>query len=605
MFGFFSVFNGDVLRNVELTKSGFPAHYGGRLSSVIETTTKEGSRETLHGAGSVGLIASRLTLDGPLKAGKASFLLSGRRSYYGLISSLLQPKNGSALAANTYFYDLNGKITVEASPNDKLTLSGYSGYDDFQNTRNVKNTTVQSGMNWGNTAGTLRWQHRFSNKLSSSAAVLFSQYHLRVSNQETITNDSLNRTYQLQYLSGIRDVSLKYDIDWLAGTAHHIRIGVLSTYHHFTPGAAVQDVTTSTSDGGLANTQVINTIESGIYAEDQWQPDNHWRIHGGLRLSHYQHPNTQFLRPEPRLSVAYVLTDNWSVKGSYARMNQYVHILSNTGLGLPTDLWVPTTGRVKPQQSEQIAAGFARDFSAKTLSLTVEGYYKSMNNIISFREGATFMNPVGTDSRWEDNVTAGRGWAYGAEAMLQKRSGRLSGWVGYTLSWTKWQFAELNSGRPFFPRYDRRHNVSIVGIFDFTPRLRLSATWVYGSGQALTLPLARYMVNKNNPLQSVNTTTEGGSSEFSRNYMVRDYGDRNSFRAEAYHRLDVSLQYQRWGKHIESVWELGVYNAYNRQNPFYYAMESQKDPGTKVARTVLRRYSLFPAIPSVSYAFKF
>jgi len=400
---------------------------------------------------------------------------------------------------------------------------------------------------------------------------------LQVTNQESVAYDSLSRAYQLQYISAIRDLSLKYELNISAGERHQLRLGVLSTYHRFTPGAVVQEVASNAQLGG---TQVTNAVESGVYIDHNWQPNAHWRIQSGLRLSYYQHPDTRFIRPEPRFSAAYLLPHQWSIKASYARMNQYVHILSNTGLGLPTDLWVPTTSQVKPQQSEQIAAGLAKDIGSNTtrpaLTLTVEGYYKTMANIISFREGATFINPLSTDAGWEQNVTAGRGWAYGGEVLLQKQTGRLSGWLGYTLSWTKWQFNELNGGRVFYPRYDRRHNLSLVGIYELSKRLRLSATWTYGTGQALTLPLARYTVNLNNVVPAATIGTESTNNRLSKNQIVRDYGDRNSFRTEPYHRLDVSLQYQRKGRQYESVWEAGVYNAYNRQNPFYYAMESQK-----------------------------
>lgn len=606
LFGFFSVFNGDVLRNVSLTKGGFPANYGGRLSSVIETTMKEGSKDRIHGQGSVGVIASRFTLDGPIANGKATFLISGRRSYYGLLSSLIQPKKPGNMVSKTYFYDINMKFTWQLTDRDKLSLSGYTGYDDFTSSRSQNTTSYKSVLNWGNRVGNLRWQHQYTDRLTSTASLAWSSYQLEVGNQESIAFDSLSRVFQLKYLSSIRDLTLKYDWNWSAGKTHQLRFGVASTWHQFKPGAVVQDASGDAEMGGV---QVTNAVESGLYAEDTWSPNARWRIQAGLRISHYAHPEVQFLRPEPRASVAYVLPRQWSLKASYARMNQYVHILSNTGPGLPTDLWVPTTRQVSPQQSEQVAAGVAKDISTRSgqrgFTLTVEGYYKRMNQIISLRQGATFMNPLSGNAGWEQNITAGRGWAYGTEVMLQKQAGRLSGWLGYTLSWTKWQFDELNNGKVFFPRYDRRHNLSVVGMYDLGKHLRVSAIWVYGTGQALTLPLSRYIVNTNKVVPGPTTGTEPSTSRLNKNVTVRDYGDLNSFRTEPYHRLDLSLQYQRQGRRFASTWEIGVYNAYNRANPFYYAMESEKDPVTKVARTVLRRYSLFPAVPSLSYSVKF
>lgn len=584
LFGFFSVFNGDVLRGVSLTKGGFPAQYGGRLSSVIDLTTKNGNADRVKAEGSVGLIASRLTLDGPL--GKAaSFVVSGRYSYYGLLTQQLgKSSQGNPGQAN--FYDLNAKLAFDLGQNDKLSLSAYTGRDVFNGTRSAGNANLEAGLAWGNTAATLRWNHAVSEKTSVATALIYSGYQLRVSNQDA----TANQVYQLEYASSIRDLSLKTDWTVAASARHTLRFGLQSTYHRFTPSAVVSANNSQVFDNG----QTLTALESGAYAEGQFSPSDRLHLTGGLRLSHYTQGTTQHLRPEPRASLAYDLPADWSVKASYARMNQYVHLLSNTGVGLPTDLWVPTTDRVKPQQSQQVALGLAKDFSQKKgLSLTVEGYYKTMSNLISYREGTSFLLPAsaeaGAQSRWEDDVTAGRGYSYGAEVLLQQRIGRFTGWVGYTLSLTKWQFAELNNGQPFFPRYDRRHDISLVGSYSLTPRIRVAGTWVYGTGQALTVPVARYAA-----------TTASGTTK-----TVRDYSEKNGFRSEPYHRLDLSVQFvrQKSGGR-ERTWEVSVYNAYNRRNPFFYAMEGKTDAATNASRTVLYRYSLFSVIPTLSYSFK-
>ena len=279
-------------------------------------------------------------------------------------------------------------------------------------------------------------------------------------------------------------------------------------------------------------------------------------------------------------------------------MNQYVHLLSNTGIGLPTDLWVPTTDRVKPQQSQQVAAGIAKDFTNSGLTLTIEGYYKQMNNIINYKEGASFLlinDPTNANSvRWEDNVTAGRGWSYGAEFLLQKKTGRFSGWAGYTLSWTQWQFAELNGGQPYYPRYDRRHDISLVGIYELNKRITVSALWVYGTGNALTIPVGRYDTYRlDNSLIYTPRTSD-------------DYGNqKKTFRAEPYHRFDVSIQFHKRKKHHERTWEFSAYNLYNRRNPFFYRLESVAATATTPSRTALFRYSVFPIVPAISYNFKF
>ena len=612
LFGFFSVFNGDALKSVELTKGGFPARFGGRLSSVIELNMKDGNREKLHGEGGIGLIASRLTLEGPLTKNKkggprsASFLISGRRTYLDVVAApLIRAQSDGQTQAGYYFYDLNAKANYDLGEKDKLYLSGYFGRDRFYARDQDGGTDV--GVSWGNATGTFRWNHLFNQKLFSNLSLIYSDYKFQIASDET--SDGGQDNFSLRYNSGIRDFSLKYDVDFYPSPEHSIRIGLQSIYHRFTPSAVV-----------LKNTDInqfkleaekIDVMESGMYIEDTWRPSNRWRINGGMRLSYFQQKQVGYLRPEPRLSAAYIIKPDLSVKGSYAIMNQYVHLLSNTGIGLPTDLWVPTTDRIKPQQSQQVALGIAKDFTNKGLTLTVEGYYKTMRNIINYKEGASFLlidDPNSADNvRWEDNVTAGKGWSYGAEFLLQKKVGRFSGWAGYTLSWTQWQFAELNGGRPFYPRYDRRHDISLVGIYELIPRITLSATWVYGTGNALTVPIGRY--NAYQPatlLPSYANIPNYIQPLLQTRATVEDYGtEKNSFRAEAYHRMDFGIQFHKKKKRHERTWEFSFYNLYNRRNPFFYQLESVSQGQNKPPRTALFRYSVFPIVPAFSYNFKF
>ena len=611
LFGFFSVFNGDAIKSVELIKGGFPARYGGRLSSVIDLNMKDGNREKLHGEGGIGLIASRLTLEGPLTKNKkpgqrsGSFLVSGRRTYLDIIAApIINAQTQGQTQAGYYFYDLNAKANYDFSHKDKIYLSAYFGRDRFHAHDNVQNT--DTGLSWGNATGTLRWNHLFNQKLFSNASLIFSDYKFQISSDEKGSVDNL--TYSLRYNSGIRDFSLKYDLDYYPTPNHSIRAGIQSTYHRFTPSAVVlQNASINQSIDNISN---IDVIESGIYAEDTWRPSSRWRINGGLRVSYFQQKDAGYVRPEPRISGAFTLKPDLSIKASYAMMNQYVHLLSNTGIGLPTDLWVPSTDRVKPQQSQQVAVGIAKDFTDKGLTLTVEGYYKTMANIINYKEGASFLlinDPTAANSlRWEDNVTAGRGWSYGAEFLLQKKVGRFSGWAGYTLSWTQWQFAELNGGQPYYPRYDRRHDISLVGIYELNKRITLSATWVYGTGNALTIPIGRY-----DTYRASNALVYGGTPGIVQNFFqnVRtsdDYGtQKNSFRAEAYHRFDLGIQFHKQKKHHERTWEISFYNLYNRRNPFFYQLESVAATSKVPAHTALFRYSVFPIVPAVSYNFKF
>jgi len=595
LFGFFSLFNGDALKSVELTKGGFPARYGGRLSSVLEMTMKEGSKEKLHGEGGIGLIASRLTLEGPLRKNKSSFLLSGRRTYADALVRPFIPKGDRGY----YFYDLNAKVNYDFGRKNKLYLSGYFGRDRFfSRDRGDDNSLFRAGFDWGNATGTLRWNHLFSEKLFTNTSLIFTDYHFKVYQSSRQPSGE----YALRYNSGIRDVTLKHDYDFFPTPAHSVKFGVAGTYHRFTPSATVRNETRDTLTQRRREAETIEVVESGLYLEDTYQPFPRLKINAGVRLAHFAARDTAYLRPEPRVAAAYRLGDELALKASYAQMNQYVHLLSNTGIGLPTDLWVPATREVAPQRSRQVAAGLAKDFTDKGLAVTLEGYYKKMDNVIGYREGASFLLiSDGAESakgvRWQDNVTSGQGWSYGAEVLVQKKTGRLSGWAAYTLSWTQLQFDELNFGKKFFPRYDRRHDLSLVGIYELSPRITVSATWVYGTGNAITLPLAQFAAGEHRVARQSSYTT----------YRANTYGEKNSFRMAAYHRLDAAIQFRKQKKHAERTWELGLYNAYSRQNPFYYYITTQIQGNSSSApqRNVLKQVSLFPIIPSISYNFKF
>jgi len=604
LFGFFSVFNGDALKSVELTKGGFPARYGGRLSSVIELNMKEGSKEKLHGEGGIGLISSRLTLEGPLAKKKSSFLISGRRTYIDALAAPLiasQNKNNeSKTTAGYYFYDLNAKLNYDFGNKNKLYISGYFGQDRFKVRDWDSNDEFKTGLNWGNATATLRWNHLISPKLFVNTSLIYSNFNFNIfaSEEDNIGSSSPQR-FSMDYDSRIRDFSLKSDFDFYPVPAHSIKFGFQLTAHRFMPSALVVQGTFS-NDDFRSQARPINSLEGGLYIEDTWQPLQALKVNGGFRLSAFQTTTKTYLRPEPRVSAALKLARNLSAKASYARMNQYVHMLSNTGLGLPTDLWVPTTDLIAPQQSSQVAFGFAKDIMNPSLTVTWESYYKSMNHIISYREGASFLSVDGdnyNEMNWEENVTDGKGWSYGTELMVHKKTGRLSGWVGYTLSWTQWKFPELNFGKTFHPRYDRRNDLSIVGIYELSKKVSLSSTWVYGTGNSLSIPVARFYTRGN-----IYNPDPGNMGYIS--YIQNEYGEKNSFVAEPYHRLDVGIQFHKKKKSHERTWEFSVYNAYNRKNPFFYDIDSETN-SSGVTKNVLKRYSLFPIMPSFSYNFKF
>ncbi|CAG5005419.1 hypothetical protein DYBT9275_03578 [Dyadobacter sp. CECT 9275] len=608
LFGFFSIFNSDALKSVELTKGGFPARYGGRLSSVLEMNLKEGSKEKLHAEGGIGLISSRLTLEGPLAHKKASFLISGRRTYIDFLAKPLiasqQRGDDSQVKPGYYFYDLNAKLNYDLGTKDKLYLSGYFGRDNFYANEKSSTSTNRAGLDWGNATATLRWNHLLNQKLFVNTSFIFSNFRFGVDSYSNDSDASSTDEFSLRYDSRIRDLGVKADFDFYPSTKHAVKFGGQATFHRFVPSALA--ISGSFIDDPIKRSvKPVSTVETGLYIEDTWQPLDILKINAGFRVSSFETETKTYVRPEPRFSAALRLARDFSFKASYAQMNQYVHLLSNTGLGLPTDLWVPTTDKVKPQQSQQVAVGFAKDLDRPALTLTLEGYYKDMTHILNYKEGSSFLSVSGENANelsWENNVTAGRGWSYGTEFLIQKKAGRLSGWIGYTLSWTLWKFPELNFGKTFYPRYDRRHDLSIVGIYEINKRITLSATWVYGTGNALTLPVSRYS-GISDSFTTI-TNAEGKTVINWNGPKVTEYGEKNSYRAEPYHRMDVAIQFHKKKKRHERTWEFGLYNAYNRRNPFFYDIEEKKKENG-ASQNVLKRYSLFPVLPSFSYNFKF
>ena len=603
LFGFFSVFNGDALKSVELIKGGFPARYGGRLSSVLDMRMKEGNKEKVNVEGGIGIISSRLTVEGPILKNKSSFLVSARRTY---IDALIAPiiaavNNGST--AGYYFYDFNTKLNYDFGDKNKVFLSGYFGKDKFYFKEKDGDYSFSGALGWGNATATARWNHLFNSQLFSNTSAILSDYTFLTKVEDKAGTD----LFSLKYYTGIRDYGLKYDLDYHPHIKHYIRGGLLSTYHLFTLQAlTIKDA--SVSDGNIDKKTTTNGIESAAYLEDDYKIFPSVKINPGIRFTHFNTQGKNYFKIEPRISASYNIKEDLAVKASYAEMNQYIHLISNTGVGLPTDLWVPATKNIVPQNSKQVAAGMAKDILKYDLAVTLEGYYKQMNHVLGFKEGASFLD-VGISSdqtgaetfNWEKNVTNGKGWSYGTELLVQRKFGKLSGWIGYTLSWTQLQFDSLNNGKKFYARYDRRHDVSVVAIYKLRKEntdsdeegITLSATWVYGTGNAITLPVSSYYAPVNNP---------GNSNQYSYGYFsdVSEYTEKNSFRMASYHRLDVGVQFHKTKKHGVRTIELSIYNMYNRKNPYFYYIESYSN-GT----SVLKQVSLFPIIPSISYNFRF
>jgi hypothetical protein len=601
LFGFFSVFPADAISNVTLLKGGFPARYGGRLSSVIDISLKDGNMKKFHGEGSVGLIASKLTLEGPIWKDKTSFMISGRRTYLDLLA---QPIIKAATKGNTsagyYFYDVVGKINHRFNDHNRMYLSFYGGNDkayvrdkyseDYGGSTYAGETKFKLG--WGNTIAALRWNHLFNDKLFANFTATHSTFHFRVGadqkDSETSSGQTTTTRFALNYDSGIRDYNLRTDFDWYASPNHFVRFGGYGINHKFTPG--VSNIVIQT-DGYSLDTALgsssIPSWEMGVYVEDDFKIGSRQKMNLGLHASGFLVDGTFYKSLQPRVAYRLMIDENWAAKASFTSMYQYIHLLTNANVGLPTDLWVPSTASIKPQQAYQGAVGIARTFKDQGLELSVEGYYKYMTGLVEYKEGAAFL---GESSDWQTKVVQGNGWAYGSEFFLQKKFGKTTGWIGYTLSWNKRQFDELNNGNVFAFKYDRRHDASFVLVHEFSKKVDCGLTWVYGTGNATTLPLASYQ------------STQLGASNFSGFTGTVDYiSERNGYRLRSYHRLDLSVNLNKDFKKWSRTWSFSVYNAYSRRNPYFLYFDN--DPQTSARQ--LKQVSLFPVIPSVAYRFKF
>ncbi|MDX2278399.1 MAG: TonB-dependent receptor [Saprospiraceae bacterium] len=613
LFGFFSVFNADAIKDVTLTKGGFPARYGGRLSSVIEINMKEGNENEFHGEGSIGIVASKLTLEGPIKKGKSSFLISARRTYIDLLARPLIKagfrSDGSEGVAGYYFYDLNAKVNYRLSNKDRLYLSFYTGKDKFyldltekdQYTNSKYEFSLNTGLGWGNLTTAARWNHVINPKLFANTTVTYSRYNFNTNtgatDRETFTDGTPNTEYiyEVAYVSGIDDIAAKLDFDYAPNPAHLIKFGANAIFHNFDPGefnTRIKDSDTNSDQRSKFGQTAVDAPELAAYIEDDWKISDRLRTNYGLHVSSFIAGGKAYFSAQPRFNIRYLLNHDWALKGAFSTMRQYIHLLTNETIGLPTDLWLPTTKTIKPQDAWQVALGAAKTLG-KDYEFSVEAYYKKMKNVIAFREGASLFQF--TD--WQTRVTQGDGTAYGTEFFIQKKTGRFSGWLGYTLSWAYRQFDDLNQGRKFFYKYDRRHDFEVVGSYKISPRVRVSATWVYSTGNVTTLGNSRYLnptAYSRDPVYYFNQTT--------------NVTERNNFRLNAYHRLDVGIDFTKKKRHHERTWSFGAYNSYNRNNPFFLFLSesgSYDSNGNYKNNVQLKQASLFPIIPYFNYSFKF
>jgi len=586
LFGLFSVFNSDAVQSVDLYKSGFPAQFGGRLSSVVDVKLREGDREKYVTTGGIGLISSRLSFEGPIRKGKGSFIVSGRRTYFDVFTRALNRANANKVdytpIPDYYFYDFNAKANYTLGEKDQLYFTGYLGRDIFGFT---SPNGFQAQFTWGNTLGALRWQHVFSPRLTANTSVSVTSYKYNLGNSIDQFSFNLGST--------IQDYTARTDFDYVPNDRHTLKFGALVTAHNFGVGRLQR----SSQDNSVNVDSNVNYLgqEGGVYASDNIKVSDKLQTELGLRLTGFQSGTDHFGGVEPRASARYSLTDKVALKASYALMYQYVHLVSNSGASLPTDIWYPSRLSVKPERSQQTSAGVSFLLGDGKFLLTNEAYYKWSSNQIDFKDGAQIFANNNLDSQF----LFGRGWAYGNELYLEKKTGKTTGWVGYTLAWTKRNFppqlgtSGINNGQDFYPNYDRRHNLNVVVMHQLNTRLSLTASFVYTSGAPTTLPLGRFA------LQDIYQ----GSIR-----AVPVYPDRNSYRMIPYHRLDLGLVYKLRPSRIGGDRDLtfSIYNAYNRRNAYFIFFDQTRDKVTdKVTGYRAQQVSLFPFIPSVTYNFKF
>lgn len=580
LLGFFSVFNSDAIKNLTLYKGNQPAQYGGRLSSVMDIKMNDGNDQSYHASGGIGLISSRLNVEGPIVKDKGSFLVSGRRTY---ADAFLALSNDSNLRKNKlYFYDLNAKLNYKIGDKDHIYLSGYYG-------RDVLGFGDNFGINWGNTTATLRWNHIFNPRLFSNTSVIYSNYNYDVHVNTLNVDGDLTST--------IKDWNFKEELNYYINPNNSLYMGVNAIAHTITPGV----FTTPTNGAVSINTR---SWENAAYISDKWKPGNKLNLELGVRVSAFSvmggdskfysldnnyniidtmtyasgHVVQTYVVPEPRLSASYQLNTTSSLKAAYARNAQYLHLLSNSTTDNPTDKWVSSNNIIKPEIADQVSIGYFRNFKDNMYECSIETYYKDVQNVVDYKDNAQILsnNPI------EPQLRFGQGRAYGVELLARKNEGRLTGWISYTLSRTELHINGINSDNWYPAKQDRTHDLSIVAMYKLSKRWTLSGEFVYYTGNAVTFPSGKYQVDNN---------------------VVFYYTERNAYRQPAYNRLDIGATVQlKQHKHYSSELAFSLYNAYGRENP--YTITFQTDPNDP-AKTQALQTSLFRWVPSISYNFKF
>jgi hypothetical protein len=628
--GFFSAFNSDAIKNVTLYKGNFPARFGGRLSSVVDVRMKDGDMYQYHANLSIGLIASKVNVEGPIVKGKTSFNLSFRRTYYDLITAPLanimvkqETESGKNSAwAGYYFYDLNLKVNHKFSDKDRLFLSIYSGDDKvYARMKAKENTNYYGGESsyvenlnldwkWGNRVAALRWNHVIQPNLFMNVTGAYTQYRhsmgVNYSTESTRPQSSYTESMDLGVHSGIYDISAKADFDYKPFENHDVKFGANLTHHTYSPTTTAihlketENEQTEYAFDSVTNDARIRALETDLYVEDNWDISNFFKLNAGLHYSTFSVDHKTYHSLQPRVSMRALVTESFSLKAGYAYMSQYIHLLSSNAISLPTDLWVPVTGSIVPMNAHQVAVGAFYDW--KGFEFSVEGYYKKMHNVMEYEDGASFFSLDQTG--WQDKVVMGDGWSYGIELFAQKQVGKFTGWVGYTWAHANRLFdrpgQELNFGKVFPAKYDRRHDLNIVLMYEFNDRIDVGATWIYSTGNCATLPLQGYHgLNLNN-----NPYIGYYYSQTSINHVE----SRNNYRFNSYQRLDLVANFHKQKKHCERIFSINIYNTLCHNNPFIvfpkdYQVYNPMTGETTYMKT-LRQICIFPIIPTVSWQYK-
>ncbi|MBL7801178.1 MAG: TonB-dependent receptor [Chitinophagales bacterium] len=595
LFGFFSVFNSDAIKSVTIEKGSMPANYGGRISSVVDVKMKEGNMKKWTAEGGIGIIASRLTVQGPLKKNKCSIMLSGRRTYIDLFTKeiLKKVQDGKFAGNSYYFYDINAKINYRFSDKDRIYISGYFGRDVFK----FKDPDGQFSLDfpWGNSTVTARWNHVFDEKLFMNTSLVYNDYRFAANIK------FLDVKFDVK--SSIQQISAKIDYDYSPIIGHLMKFGIHYNHHIFTPYTATGSDGTNSFKNSNANKKYAH--ETAIYFLDEFDVTKWFRLNIGLRGSMFnlvgpykkiefnengsvkdtiQFALDQVVKTyfgiEPRIGMRFQVAKATSIKAGFHMTKQYVHLVPVSNSTLPTDLWVPSSPNVKPQTGMQYSLGVFQNFKDNMIETSVELYYKDLFNLIE--NGQSAVGNINYDV--EDLYTYGRGRAYGSEFFVKKAKGRWTGWIGYTLAWSTRTFPGIDNGKTFPSKYDRRHDLNVVLMWDISKHWRVSSTFVYASGNTTTLPVAIYYV--------------GGNIHY-------EWGDRNSWRLPAYHRLDLGVSYMVQKKKWSYDINFSIYNVYNRQNPYFVYLAIKGEPGKGNQQPVLKQSSLFPILPSLTWNFKF